>query len=372
MVFGKFERLSSSVPPVRLAGLPEVQPQSHHQVGIPKIENFKMRAIESACLKCRDMNANPPHPPQPPSTPIAAPPDEELCLMGVNGLAEFMDFVRTRAVDGAKFDRGDLAEMWRAAAEVFAALQTSEAGAADHPKVLPLSASAQAHVKLLADLPYFQQTFSAVPVAFGMVELDTLVVSQQHITRSSVERMHATLRQPLPDKDLTALCLPLAADTAGFRLAHQSESRFTFVSDTHDARFLGAQLLDPAALASAAVSGYPLAAIGLAVGFTTNVLNVVRYGNRLVLNNGYHRAHALRERGITHAPCLIQVCSHWEDVGLAGSGEIFNNGPVYFSSARPPLLRDFANPSLTRTFATRPVRKEIRISFEVETTQLAI
>jgi hypothetical protein len=103
-------------------------------VGIPKIENFKMRAIESACLKCRDMNANPPHPPQPPSTPIAAPPDEELCLMGVNGLAEFMDFVRTRAVDGAKFDRGDLAEMWRAAAEVFAALQTSEAGAADHPK----------------------------------------------------------------------------------------------------------------------------------------------------------------------------------------------------------------------------------------------
>jgi hypothetical protein len=59
-------------------------------------------------------------------------------------------------------------------------------------------------------------------------------------------------------------------------------------------------------------------------------------------------------------PCLIQVCSHWEDVGLAGSGEIFNNGPVYFSSARPPLLRDFANPSLTRTFATRPVRKEIR------------
>ncbi len=293
--------------------------------------------------------------------------------MGVTGLAAFIDFARTRSVDGGTLDRGDLAQMWRDAADVFAELQTREAGVADHPKVLPLSTQAQAHVQLLAELPHFQQTFSAVPVAFGMVELDTLVVSQQHITRSSVTHMHAKLPQPLPERDLMALCLPLTADKSGFRLAHQSESRFTFVSDTHDARFLGAQLLDPSTLASAGVlSGYPLAAIGLAVGFTTNVLNVVRYGNRLVLNNGYHRAFALRQRGITHAPCLIQVCAHWEDVGLAGSGEMFDNGPVYFSSARPPLLRDFANPDLTRVFATRPVRKEIRISFEVETTQLSI
>lgn len=324
------------------------------------------------------MNAHPrpaPQPRTPPTSPLAPAPvvhDEELCLMGVTGLAEFMDFVRTRAVDGAVLERGDLADMWRGAARAFEALQTSEAGVADQPKVLPLSAQAQAHVKLLAELPYFQQTFSAVPVAFGMVPLDTLVVCQQHITRSSVARMQATLPSPLPEQALTDLCLPLSADKAGFRLAHQSDSSFTFVSDTHDARFLGAQLLDPAALASAQVSGYPLAAIGLAVGFTTNVLNVVRYGNRLVLNNGYHRAFALRQRGVTHAPCLIQVCGHWEDVGLAGASEMFHNGPVYFSQARPPLLRDFANPALTRAFATRPVRKEIRISFEVETTQLAI
>lgn len=65
--------------------------------------------------------------------------------------------------------------------------------------------------------------------------------------------------------------------------------------------------------------------LALSVGFTTNVLNVVRYGARVVLNNGYHRALALQELGVTHVPCLIQVCAHWEDV-VAGSSEMYDNG----------------------------------------------
>lgn len=120
------------------------------------------------------------------------------------------------------------------------------------------------------------------------------------------------------------------------------------------------------------MSGHPQAVVALSVGFTTNVLNVIRFGSRIVLNNGYHRAFALRQLGVTHAPCLIQVCGHWEDVGLAGSSEMYENGPVYFSSARPPLLRDYANPALVQTFPTKRLRKEIRLTYEVDSVQLEL
>jgi hypothetical protein len=311
-----------------------------------------------------------------PKPPLPAAPrpvqalDQELCLMGATRMSDFIDFVRERAIGGRDMDRGDLADMWRDASVVFADLQTAEAGAADKPQVLPLSKALQAHVNKLVKLASFQQTFSNVPVAFGMVELDKLVVCQQHIGRTSVDHMVSSLSTPLADADLAAVCLPLTAGNAGFRVAHQDGERFVFVSDTHDMRFLGAQLVNPATMKGLSVNGHAQAVVALSVGFTTNVLNVVRYGGRLVLNNGYHRALALRELGVTHAPCLIQVCAHWEDVGLAGSSEMYDNGPVYFSTARPPLLRDFANPKLMRAFATRRLTREVRIKYEVDSLQL--
>lgn len=296
--------------------------------------------------------------------------DQEMCLMGATRMSDFIDFVRGRAVGGPDMDPGDLADMWREAAQVVHEMQTTEAGAADKPSILPLSRALQAHVDQLTQLTSFQQTFSSVPVAFGMVELDKLIVCQQHIGRASVDRMVASLPRPLSDADLAAVCLPVTPAPNTFHLAHHGEDRFVFVSDTHDTRFLGARVLDPAAVQGLKVNGHPQAVVALAVGFTTNVLNVVRYGSRVVLNNGYHRALALRELGVTHAPCLIQVCAHWEDVGLAGSGEMYHNGPVYFSSARPPLLRDFADPRLVRAFATRRLTREIRIRYDVDTLQL--
>ena len=302
----------------------------------------------------------------------ASPSDHVLCLTGVTRLADFMTFVNERTVGGRERDKGDLADTWRQASKVFETLQITEAGIADAPQVLALPAMLQAHVKKLAKLVHFQRTFSAVPVAFGMVELDKLVVYQQHIMGSAVAKMTDTLVTPLSDAALADLCLPLNPADAGFKVALEEDGRFIFVSDSHDARFQGAQLLKPSDVKGLKVEGHSQAVVALSIGFTTNVLNVVRYGKRMVLNNGYHRAFALRQMGVTHAPCLIQVCTHWEDVGLVGSSEIVDNGPVYFSSARPPLLKDYANPELTRTFPAKRLRKEIRLSYEVDTAQLLI
>ena len=299
-------------------------------------------------------------------------PNEALCLLGVTRLADFITFVRERTVGGRERDKGELADMWRQAAKAFEILQTTEAGIADAPLVKPLSGALQSHVKKLAKLAHFQRTFSAVPVAFGMVELDKLVVYQQHISSSTVSKMTDTLIAPLPDTALADLCLPLTPSDAGFRVALEEDGRFIFISDSHDARFQGAQLVKPSDVKGLKVNGHSQAVVALSVGFTTNVLNVVRYGSRMVLNNGYHRAFALRQMGVTHAPCLIQVCAHWEDVGLVGSSELMDNGPVYFSATRPPLLKDYANPELMKIFPAKRLKKEIRLTYEVNTVQLEL
>lgn len=296
--------------------------------------------------------------------------DEELCLLGVTRLPDFIEFVRARTIDGHDIDQGLLVDMWRKAAGVFTKLQASEAGAADKPDVRPLSGKLKAHVNKLVKLPSFQASFSTVPVSFGMVELDKLIVSQQHITRSSVDKMTESLQVPLSDAALADLCLPLTPDSSGFRVALQEDGRCIFTSDTHDARFLGAKLLKPSDIKGYKVGGHAQAVLALSVGFTTNVLNVVRFGQRMVLNNGYHRAMALKQLGITHAPCLIQVCGLWEEVGMAGSQEIYHNASVYFSASRPPMLRDYSNPALTKTFATTQIRKEIRLTYEVDSVKL--
>jgi hypothetical protein len=298
--------------------------------------------------------------------------DQVLCLAGATRLADFIAYVQKRTVGGRERDVGELADTWREAASVFEGLQTTEAGVADSPEVKPLPKGLQAHVKKLAKLTHFQQTFSATPVAFGMVELDKLVVYQQHIMAGAVTKMTDTLKTPLSDTALADVCLPLSQADAGFRLAREEDGRFIFISDNHDARFQGAQLLKPADIKGLKINGYSQAVVALSVGFTTNVLNVVRYGSRMVLNNGYHRAFALRQLGITHAPCLIQVCAHWEDVGLVGSREMVDNGTIYFSTARPPLLKDYADPLLAKAFPAKPIRKEIRLSYSVDTAQLDI
>jgi hypothetical protein len=80
------------------------------------------------------MMPNPPLPAAPRPVPAT---DQELCLMGVTRMADFIDFVRERAIGGREMDRGDLADMWREASVVFQELQTAEAGAADKPQILP-------------------------------------------------------------------------------------------------------------------------------------------------------------------------------------------------------------------------------------------
>ena len=306
--------------------------------------------------------------PPPISLPNA---DSELHLMGVTRLGEFLQFVRQRAIGGRALEECAVADQWRTAAEHFEGLQISQAGIANKPQVLQIPHSMQAYVRKLSALPSFTATFSNVPIAFGMVPLAQLVCAQFDITTSTLE----ALKQSLPSKpqplQLAKLCLPLEPNHGQCVVGRESDGEYVFHSNSHDLRFLGTQMVPVDSIAGYQPNGHTQAAIVLGVGFSTNVLNVLRYSDRLVLNNGYHRALALLARGVTHAPCVVQVCSHWEDVGLCGMREIFDNGTVYFSKARPPLLGDYFDPKLVSQWPLQPVRRQISIKITHESVDIA-
>lgn len=297
---------------------------------------------------------------------------EELCLMGPRHLDELLEQVASYSVAGPVPSRADVTALWRQGVSEYQRLAQSEAGAADMPTIRPLPKSMARHIERLVEQEGVRRTFDTVPVAFGLVELDTLVISQYSMTQAVVDHIVSAHPLPLSPSKLVELCLPQKPIAADFRLAGQTDREFTFVSDAHDMRFLDAQVLSPVQVQQAPVMGHPGAVLALSVGFSSNLLNVVRYNGRLALNNGHHRAHALKALGFTHVPCLIQPCASVSDLEQAGTREICANADLYFDAPRPPLLRDFANPLLAHAFQAPRMRRVLTLKLDVQRRLLAL
>ncbi len=305
------------------------------------------------------------------SAPAATDPGPiELCLMGPRHLASHLEWCKQFPDNNTAMDVAATTQFWRGAAARYGQLALEQAGAADQPQIKPLPAAAAAHVAKLLVLPAFRETFNDVPVAFGMVELERLVVSQYTLTQATVRSVAAGQR-PSPGQ-LARICLPLGPTQTSVKLAGRDDDLFSFIADAHDMRYLGATVLNAAQISGLAMRGHVQKVVALCVGYSTNLLNAVRYNGRLVLNNGHHRAYALRAQGVSHVPCVIQTCATFEEVRLAATEEIVDNSDLYFEAPRPPLLRDFDDPLLTCQLRMPRLRRELRLRVSSDSRQLAL
>lgn len=69
-----------------------------------------------------------------------------------------------------------------------------------------------------------------------------------------------------------------------------------------------------------------------------NIVQVVHYGNRYILKNGYHRCFQLLSNGETHVPAFVREVDRFDETG-ADQPSMFNEQMIMGS--RPPLLSDF-------------------------------
>lgn len=106
------------------------------------------------------------------------------------------------------------------------------------------------------------------------------------------------------------------------------------------------------------------------MGFGSNFLSAIRSGSRVVLQNGYHRAYALRGAGLTHAWCVVEEVTRKDELRLSATEEVLADPAFYFLAKRPPMLRDFFDPRIAEEVLTKPTDCLVEVEIKVRSTTL--
>jgi hypothetical protein len=302
--------------------------------------------------------------PTQPSQPSQETVDEILYLTGRPTLKDFVHFTGSNAVNPP--DEGALTDEWHAAAKVVHILETEEAGAPDNPSILKMGPEYEPLlIELLKD-PLVRNGFNTVPTEVALVELDRLVVYQRHIDLTFVKQLQSSLGSAPTDDQIFRTCLPYDHPQPPAKWARVHHDKFVFVSASNDLRFLEAMTLAPGNIKDYPPPGNVLGIMGLAVGFGSNFMNAVYAENRLILNNGSHRAYALHKMGFTHAPCIVQHVSSRDELDLVASADVRHNPDFYLTNPRPSMLRDYLNPDVRKVMPVNRRLRQITIKVDID------
>ena len=290
--------------------------------------------------------------------------DQNLYLIGRPTLKKFLRYVQRHAVNPTA--QGTLADQWQAAKEVVRSLEREEAGVADDP---PRGKMGPEYDPLLIEFlrdPLVRHGFNTVPTEVALVELDRLVVSQKHIDLTFVRQLESKLG-PAPSREqIFRFCLSFDHPQPPVKWRRVRGDKYVFVSPSNDLRFLGVMPLEPSHIKDYRSPGNLVGVVGIAVGFSSNFLNAIYAENRLVLNNGNHRAYALRSLGVTHAPCIIQHVSSRDELDLVAASAVRSDPDLYLKHPRPMMLKDYFNPKLHKVVPVHRRVRQVSVRFEAE------
>ena len=293
---------------------------------------------------------------------------ENLYLTGRPPLKEFLRYVARHAVKPP--GRGALVDEWNAAGAVVRALEREEAGLADDP---PMSSLGSEYEPLLIEFlkdPLVRHHFNTVPTDVALVELDRLVVYQKHIDVTFAGRLESELG-PAPSRErIFRTCLPYDHPQPPVQWSQVRRDAFVFVSPSNDLRFLGALPLQSGNIARYPQPGTLVGVVGLAVGFGINFLNAVYAERRLILNNGSHRAYALRRLGVTHVPCVVQHVGSRDELDVVAAAAVRRHPDLYLKHPRPSMLKDYFDPRLHKVMPVRQRVRQVTVRFEVDETSV--
>jgi len=292
---------------------------------------------------------------------------EERWLLGQPPLRKLIDFVDDVGITEANGNRCALIDAWRAANDYYEWLEQQEARIADAVERVPLDAALEGMAAVLKADPRYGRTFNSLPTRIEMVELDRLVVCQNHVSQTFVEDLKARLGTHPDPVALFRFCLPVGEYSAPVQIRNVDSKRFIFQSESTDFRFHEALVLRAEQVRDYNTFGEIAGVLGLVLGFSSNFLNAIcdDDSHRLLLHNGYHRACALRELGITHAPCVIQTVTRRDELDLIAKPIVARDPGYFFNAPRPPLLKDFWDARISTLLPVKRMRRTIEVSFEI-------
>jgi hypothetical protein len=286
-------------------------------------------------------------------------------LMGRPTMEEAIDFIKKHSVDNI-IDQTVLEKQWRAAKAHYNELAGKEAGLADDPLVSELPKELEPLMqKVLAD-PVYQRSYSSVKHRFGMVELDRLVVFQRYMDLSFVKGLEVERSSKMSPQEIFTLAMPFDHPVPMSTIDQPERGVCIVESPSTDLRFLDSVILRRNQLNKYDAPGPVAGVLGLVVGFGCNFMIAVHAGNRLILNNGSHRAYLLRKLGVTHAPCIIQTVKNTKELAEEVHGDVPERLDCYLKDPRPPMLKDYFDPKLIIPLQVRPAVRRIQITYEVK------
>ncbi len=288
-------------------------------------------------------------------------------LLGQPHLGDYLDFVKGKVIGGAALDPRMLAEEWRLANDVYAELEMTEAGFADDTRRRPVARALKPLVRRLEANPWFRDSFDNLPYAVEQVELDRLVASQIHVERAFTSQYLKRLAA-MSQEELFDFCLPIDKPQPPVAVTRLSGDRYVFTSPSTDFRSHSPRLLRPEEIPDFVSSGPITAFVGIAVGFGSNFLSAVRSDKRICLQNGYHRAFALRCAGLKYAYCVVEDVTRKDELKLTADDTVADDPEFYFASKRPPLIKDFFDRRLAKRMRVKPMQNHVEVEIKVRSS----
>lgn len=291
-------------------------------------------------------------------------------LLGQPHLEDYLGFYRKKVIGGDKVDPRALTARWREANDLYYQLEQDEAGIADSIACRPLDRRLAGIAARLEANPWFRNSFDNLPYSIELVELDKLVVSQIQVENGFSHAIAARLGPKPTPAQLFRFCLPVERDLAPVSIQRLSANRYQFSSPSSDFRAHETVLMRNPELFDLNLPGPAAALLGISVGFGSNFLSAVRSGSRVVLQNGYHRAYALRSAGLTHAWCVVEHVTRKDELRLSATEEVLSDPAFYFAAKRPPILRDFFDPRIAEKVLTKPTNCLVEVEITVRSATI--
>ena len=290
----------------------------------------------------------------------------QLYLYGVTTQQEFLAYVRAECYPDDVARLPELLEQWKRAAVRFRIIADAETNLADSAKTQELDEAAKQMLPGIVKDHLFQKTFSNLPIAFRLVQIDNLIACQRQVNWDYVQALLDQVTAAATASDLVGLCLSPRAEVPAPAFLQQAPNAGVYTSPSGDFRFLGGYPKDLCEddFRVAAGGGLPATAIVLLFGHGGSPVNVLASRSRLILNNGFHRAYALRSLGFDFMPAVVQEVSN-ADLEL---GPTIQGLPKDYllEDPRPSMVKDFFDEELIIRLRVKSRLKTLKVAWGVE------
>lgn len=281
-----------------------------------------------------------------PIIPVGTSSFNQLFLYGLAARHEVHHHLRTQAIGLSQKDCDEILDKWAKLQPQIRTMQLAEANEPDRMTLAPVPSEHQSIITSYLNHPIFKKSFISSPTTVEIVEVDKIVGGQRAVNLDYTKQIANSLSTTPSMKELLELCI--APDKASTPIQHlELGATHIFSSPNADLRFLGAfeKPIEKSDVQYAQLGGIPASALLMFVGYGTSSINAFHVNNRVILNNGFHRVYALRSKGVSHIPIVLQKITN---LLLEMPPMVTGLQREYVcGDPRPVMIKDFFNPLLT-------------------------